>query len=232
MSTDLELIEQQAETLFLQNETKRLLYVNEPDKPEAPRFFLGRTKQGNIYRFRHDVPETVVNQLEELAASEPIPEALHDEPAHFAAFQDVLHEHRAVRKVWMGPAYRFSEELKRPSGIVRITDANADFLDDSFADLKAILSDKQPCVAVVNEHRAVSICCCARTSPYASEASLETLEAFRGRGYAAAVVAGWAAAVREEGRIPLYSTSWDNLASQGVARKLRLIMYGADFSIT
>lgn len=232
MPTDLELIAHQAETLFLHNEAKRLLYVNEPDKPEAPRFFLGRTTQGNICRFRHNLPKTVVKRLGELAALEPIPRALQGEPAYLEAFQSVLHEHGAVQAVWMGPAYRFSGGLEWPSGVVRITDANADLLEEGFTDLKAVLSAKQPCVAVVSEHRAVSICCCARSSTYAAEASLETLGAFRARGYAAAVVTGWAAAVRDEGRVPLYSTSWDNLASQGVARKLGLTMYGADLHIT
>jgi predicted GNAT family acetyltransferase len=58
-----------------------------------------------------------------------------------------------------------------------------------------------------------------------------TLEEFRGRGYAPAVVAAWAHAVREAGRIPLYSTTWDNLASRAVARKLGLIVYGSNLSL-
>ncbi len=232
MSTDLELMEQQAQTLFLRNDAKRLLYVNEPDKPEAPRFFLGRTKQGNIYRFRHDLPEPLINHLEALVALEPIPRALHEEPVYLTAFRDVLHEHSAVQQVWTGPAYRFSREVRWPPGVVRITDANADLLDEGFADWRTDLATCQPCAVVVRENRAVSLCCSARTSAFAAEAGLETLAAFRGRGYAAKAVEGWAAAVRETGRTPLYSTSWDNVASQGVANKLGLTMYGADLHIT
>lgn len=232
MSADLEFLEQQAQTLFLQDDAKRLLYVNEPDKPEAPRFFLGRTKQGNVCRFRYDLPEPLIEHLEALVALEPIPRALHEEPTYFTAFRDVLHEHSAVRRVWTGPAYRFSGVVRWPPGVVRITDANADLLDEGFADWRADLATCQPCVVVVRENRAVSICCSARTSPFAAEAGLETLAAFRRRGYAAAAVAGWAAAVCETGRTPLYSTSWDNLASQGVADKLGLMMYGTDLHIT
>lgn len=230
--TDLELIEQQVETLFLQDEAKRLLAVNEPDKPEAPRFFLGRTKQGNLYRFRRDQPRPLIKHLEALVISEPVPQSLREEPVQLTAFADVLREYRAIRQVWTGPAYTFSGEVRWPSGVVSITDTNADLLGKGFADLKAGLTTRQPCVAVVRENRVVSVCCSARTSPRAAEAGLETLEAFRGRGYAAAAVAGWAAAVRKDGRTPLYSTSWDNLASQGVAKKLGLTMYGADFHVT
>jgi hypothetical protein len=54
----------------------------------------------------------------------------------------------------------------------------------------------------------------------------------RGRGYVRDVVAGWALVVRSLGTMPLYSTSWENTASQAVAWKLRLVQYGDDFHIT
>lgn len=40
-----------------------------------------------------------------------------------------------------------------------------------------------------------------------------------------------AISVKEEKRIPLYSTSWENFASQAVARKLKLINYGMGLHI-
>jgi hypothetical protein len=45
------------------------------------------------------------------------------------------------------------------------------------------------------------------------------------------VVAAWAQAVRASGRIPGYGTSWDNLASQTVARKLGLVPYGVSIGL-
>jgi len=38
--------------------------------------------------------------------------------------------------------------------------------------------------------------------------------------------------VRSMGAIPLFSTSWENAASQAVAKKLRLAQYGADYHVT
>ena len=52
----------------------------------------------------------------------------------------------------------------------------------------------------------------------------------RARGVSA--VAGWATAVEKTGAIPLYSTSWKNIASQKVAERLGLSMFGVDFHIT
>lgn len=46
-----------------------------------------------------------------------------------------------------------------------------------------------------------------------------------------ALVAAWARRVRQQDAVPLYSTSWDNLASQAVARSLGAHLLGADFWI-
>ena len=221
MLSDLELLTLQTETLFVQNKAKRLLYINEPERPEAPRFFLGRTKKVVICRFRDDVPQTVVEQLEEVVAKEP--GTLGEESDRLEVYKDILRQHGPVQTVESGPAYRFPDELQTAPNVVTITEANADLLDEHFAEWKAALESVQPCVAVIQENLAVSLCCSSRTShrisPGAAEAGLETAPAFRGRGYAASVVLGWAAEVRKQGRIPLYSTAWENEASRAVARK-------------
>ena len=86
-------------------------------------------------------------------------------------------------------------------------------------------------VVVIEDGHAVSVCCCARRSDEAAEAGLETAEPFRGRGLAGQVANAWAVAVRESGRIPLYSTEWSNTASLTVARKLSLMQFASWWSI-
>ena len=71
-----------------------------------------------------------------------------------------------------------------------------------------------------------------RITAAAHEAGVETLPALRRRGHAVNEVAAWADAVRRTGAAPLYSTSWDNVASQNVAAKLGLSLFGVDFHVT
>lgn len=61
---------------------------------------------------------------------------------------------------------------------------------------------------------------------------MDTVSSHRGKGYALKAVAAWAIAVRAEGRIPFYSTSWDNQSSQRVAEKLGLIPFAVEFTLT
>ena len=51
--------------------------------------------------------------------------------------------------------------------------------------------------------KVVSICCSARSTPVAAEASVETLAE---NGYGTDVVTAWAISIQEENRISLYST--------------------------
>ncbi len=135
-------------------------------------------------------------------------------------------------ETWSGPAWRFPDELPALAhAIIPITSDHDDLVRPVFPDLADALPWKRPCLAIVRDGKLASLCFSSRNTPNAAEAGVNTIEAFRGHGFAPAVVAAWANAVRQEGRIPLYSTSWDNLASRSVARKLSLVPYGADVSI-
>ena len=233
-TSDLRLLEIQAEALFTHDSSGRIGFVNEPDGARAPRFFFGRTREGNLWRFRDDLAEDIVRQLDRLAAGEPVHDDLRAEPRNLGGFLEVLRADREVPSIDAGPALRFPDEVPAPANVTRITRANVHLLQrmgwDSDASAQGF-EERGPVVAVVENGAAVSVCFCARLTTRAAEAGVETVEAYRGRGYAPAVVAAWARAVRAIGRIPLYSTSWDNLASQAVARKLGLTQYGTDLSL-
>jgi RimJ/RimL family protein N-acetyltransferase len=228
--SDLDLIGIQAATLFTHDENGRIRETNEPGPTRAPRFFLGRTKGGNIWRFRDDLPDDLIRRLEALASSEPASANLKDAPIYEQQFREVLQAHSEIRKTDAGPAYRFPDLTPCAPGTVVIHPDNLGLVADGFPWLISELTACQPCVAVVEQGAAVSVCWSSRVGSQAAEAGVETLEGFRGRGYATSAAAGWGAAVRGLGRLPLYSTSWENAASQGVARKLGLVLYGVDLS--
>jgi hypothetical protein len=230
---DQELMDIRVRALFTHEARSRLLLVNEPGGGgPAPRLFFGRTRAGNLWRFRADLPEPLVEELEALCMDEPVGTESHNTPCHIDAYVRLLETHAPVHKRWAGPAYRFTEYPEPSRPLLAITGTNAEKLRGGFEELIAELPDWQPFLAVVEESRAVSVCRSVRITPAAHEAGVETLPEFRGRGYAKGVVAGWARLVQSMGAIPLYSTSWENAASQAVAKKLHLMLYGADFYLT
>ena len=233
MLTDLELMQIHVRALFTHNDETRLLFVNEPDggKVCAPRLFLGRTREGNVWRFRADLPEPLCEELDALCSSEP-PDIKFDEPPrNLEALTQLLEDHAPVQKVSSGPAYRFTEYPTPTKEILTVTENEVEILKNGFEKLVEELSTWQPFVALVEENRVVSVCRSVRITPEAHEAGVETLPEFRGKGYAKEVVTEWARRVQAVGALPLYSTSWENSASQAVARKLKLKCYGADFQI-
>lgn len=234
MRSNMELMEIQVEVLFTQDENGHLQHINEPtgDRKIAPRFFFGNTNEGSICRFRHDLPDDVVVQLKGVGATEPMLMNSQKIPRNHRQFKEILQSHAPIEQVWVGPAYRFPEHISSPPNVVQLSRANAALLKGHFAEMVSELNSSQPCLAVVEDSQAVSICRSVRLSSRAYEAGVDTLTGYRRRGYATSVVAAWALAVRALNRIPLYSTSWDNVASQGVARRLGLIQYGVDYHVT
>jgi len=218
---------------FTHDAHSRLLSVKEPGGgAPAPRLFLGRTREGNLWRFRADLPEILIEELEALCVDEPVGKELRSKPRHFEAYVRLLETHAPVQKLWMGPAYQFTEYFEPSRHLLAITETNAEMLRGGFEELVAELPDWQPFLAIVEESRVISVCRSVRITPDAHEAGVETLHDFRGKGYAKDVVAGWARLVQSMGAIPLFSTSWENTASQAVAKKLHLVPYGADFHVT
>jgi len=233
MLTDQELMVMHVQALFTHNAHARLLSVNEPGGgAPAPRLFLGRTREGNLWRLRADLPEILIEDLEALCLDEPVGNAFHSPPRHVEAYMRLLETHAPVQELWMGPAYRFAAYLEPSRPLLALTETQAEMLRGGFEKLVAELPTWQPFLAIVEGERAVSVCRSVRITPAAHEAGVETLPEFRGKGYAKDVVAGWARVVQSLGAIPLYSTSWENTAAQAVARKLHLVPYGADFQIT
>lgn len=232
---DRDLMGLRAETDFTYDARGRLLCTNEPREEErrpAPRLFLGRTLAGQVVRFGATAPDAVARELAAILdglppggdLDIPIP------PATLAAAREALARHAPITGEGSGPAYRFPASIARPGAVVQLTDTARELVRETYPWLYDALADWQPCFAVVRDGAAVSVCFSSRLGADAAEAGVDTLPAFRGRGYAAAVTAAWGAAIRESGRIPLYSTAWENLASQGVARRVGLIMFGADMT--
>ncbi|MEZ4615428.1 MAG: GNAT family N-acetyltransferase [Caldilineaceae bacterium] len=221
------------ETLFRHDENGRLSAINEPGFPDPPRFWMGRTLQGNQWRLHHALPAETVAAVTALCQAEPVTQDLRQPPQNTAAIKAALGHHAPIHSDYRGPAYWVPEDAGTSQQATMITTANAELLRRHFADLLEpdAYHTIGPVAAVVVDGHAVSVCFCSRIPGRATEAGVNTHPDYRGRGYATAAVAGWAAALYQQNCLPLYSTSWDNLASQAVARKLGMVGYGEDWSL-
>jgi hypothetical protein len=224
-----------AEALFTHDRAGDLVRVNEPNGAVAPRFFLGRTTHGDMWRFRHDVASDVRAELEAAIRAELREGSAVESPIDPARYEAILARSAPVERTEVGPAFVFPDSLPRTAnatGATRVTDANAELLTLHLAPWLPDVRLSQPMFVVTCDGHAVSVCASVRQAAEAYEAGVETAAVYRGRGLAAPAVAAWATAVRALGRVPLYSTSWQNTASRAVARKLALIHFGNDLHIT
>ncbi len=226
-----ELIEIHAHSLFSHDAAGRMIAINEPRPRPAPRFFLGRTTRGVIWRVRHDLPAGLIDRLAALVADEPIADDLERPLVCLPALRAALAEHGPIGEEYSGPEYYFPDDLGEPGGAVAVTGDNAQVLARWLPDWLPDVAAQLPIMTVLVDGDAVSICASVRLPGQATQAGVETHAAFRGRGHAAIATAAWARTVRDRGVIPLYGTSWTNLGSQRVAAKLGLIRYGASLSI-
>jgi hypothetical protein len=220
------------DALYRTDQNGRLVGTNEWDNRMPPRFHLMRTTEGPIFRCRADVPDNVVRSLATLCDQEPPDRAFETLPVHYAQYLEVLASHAPVAKVWSGPAYMSTRDALPGPVAISINEENSGLLSHCFKDWLPDVPHRQPFMALVEDSHAVSICASARISSMVHCAGVETHPAYRQRGFASNVVAGWARAVRSQNAVPFYSTSWNNLPSQRVAKHLRFTLAGVDLHIT
>ena len=225
----LELMQMHVNVLFTHDRHMRFTGLNQWNGGPAPRFYLGRTPMGHVWRFRADVPDNLTEQLVALCRQET--GNILREPQHKDRYIQLLSSQAEIKQVWHGPAYWRSGALIAAVPPTPINGANAHLLRGGLEDWRPDVPHCQPFMAAVMDNRAVSVCASVRTSDIAHEAGVETLAAFRRQGHAANAVAGWANALLEKQIVPLYSTSWENRASQGVANRVGFSLYGTDFHI-
>ena len=225
-------------TCFVLNDAGRIISTREFQFNAGPLFTIVRGAASRVWAVRADVPPDIANELDLLAQEEPTTENLRAAPIHADRYISLLRNHfdsselrESKRRESDGPAFDFPELVVEPDDVIFINDER--LLEHNFRGWVPgeIEGGSGPLLAILQDGQPVSICFCARRRDTAAEAGVETAPAYRGKGFAARVTLAWARAIRDSGRIPLYSTSWTNHASLGVARKLKLHAYASSWSL-
>lgn len=224
MLSDLELMKHHVNVLFKHNTENRITVVNEPPYDVAPLIFIGATRDGSVVRYLNSLSAQFVERVEHV---------IRENPTNLTEVIKVLSLDCTLNELSFGPTYAFPNfRDKSSSKAIKVTYENKELLKSHFPYTFENFDYKQPCFVIVEDNLVVSICCSARQTSKADEASVYTHEDYRGKAYGADVTTAWAAEVQNQGRIALYCASWDNFASQSLARKLQLVQYGTDIQLS
>lgn len=225
-----DLMELHERALFVHDEADHLVRVNERNGRPAPLVYLGRHAGGTMVRLRGDAPQGLAEAIAACVARlYPFdPQAAGMDTADVLA--ETAGRFAPITERREGPAFRFPSPLFS-AGAIPLYPNNAGLLHPALATWGPDLPHYRPAFAVVLDGRAIAICASSRSTPEAADAGLETAPDYRGRGAAGLATVAWAAAIRQSGRIPFYSTTWTNEASRAVARKLELVLIGEDVQV-
>lgn len=244
---DRELLGLQADTGFRSDASGRISVEHDPGHRPTPRMYLARCPQGHVLRIRRDVGDDTARAIERLAADEP-PLAAPDaggEPPYLAGYLRLLGAEAPIEQhelglVWALPAgvkFDHTARLVRsatPEGDALIARLISGGMPTAMVALGFVDTDEfwPPWCVALEGGEIASIAFAARIGPNAAEVGVTTMPAFRGRGYAAAVTAGWADHPALGGRPLFYSTSGANRSSQRVVERLGLRFLGTSLRIS
>lgn len=208
--------------MFLHDERGRLTGT-------APLLHILRTADSVLVRCHAELPDAAAAALHAAAnAPRGKPSAWAEE---YASYVSLIAKIAQVTAIRAGPLYAFPEKVAEPSGCIAVDGTNSHLLRGTLDEWLDDVESGSLVVAALVDGRAGAVCASVRTSTAVHCAGVETAPQYRGRGLAALAVAGWAKLVRGSGAEPFYATTFDNIASQRVARKAGLNARGSEFSI-
>ena len=239
-ATDCDWLTAQLTALYLHDERGRITSRCDAGRTPAPRFHLGRTRHGVLWRLRRDLPAPLAARLSRLAARDHTPTGdtlLWPSPERNEDLRRALDGAEPVVSVFRGLVFRLPEDAEslavleaRGRGAEPLDPASPEVREALCGLLPAVFPDaaevsaRAPLVASRDEQgQLAAVCCVSSGDPArAVEAGVETLPTLRRLGHGSRAVAAWLAAVRRLGGTPLYATSSENRASLGLARSLGL----------
>lgn len=219
------------DTAYRQDERNRLVAINDWEPRTVPRLQLGRTAESVIWRFRHDLPDSVCDELDGVCRREKPPDT-DAASVEVEKYQTILHKHGLSSVQWAGPVYWFASMPRVRGEAIQISSNNEHLLRDDLASWCPDVPHQQPMLVVVEDGKAISVCASVRKSATAHAAGVETSTEYRGRGHAVIAVPGWVITVQEMGLVALYSTSWANQTSQRLAAKVGATVIGEELHFT
>lgn len=228
---DLELMRLRLDVLYTFSADGRVLLSNEPiesARVPGPDLVLGIANGQSIVRAGTNLPSELVDRLGAILAGPLLATGT-------ASYIEAIERELMPFGKWSrtgGPAYRFPRIPEFSEHAVEITEETRSVLRGHTQWFYEEFNLWGTAFAVVQDGVAVSTCFSSRIDDRSAEAGVWTDPDYRGQGFASFVTQSWAAAVYASGRIPFYSTSWDNMASQAVARKLGLVQIGEDYTFT
>lgn len=240
---DRRLREIQANTIFTMSASGRILSRNDPEQGPGPRLYIAGSKAGNVFRVGAEVEEDVASSIARLMAGEPPLIEPGGRPVHFEQYRRLLgSEGGAGEDFGLTWALPNTTGYQHPATLVRSGTPEGDALTAGirgqgmplalvalgFVDLSHFW---EPWCVAMDGGGVAAIAFAARLGREAAEAGVAAVLASRGRGFAAAAAAGWAAHPALAGKPLFYTTSPANTSSQRVTGRLGLRFIGASLAI-
>jgi hypothetical protein len=216
------------------------LAVNSPEELRPPRFVLAGCAEGNLASVSADLDEAIAAELFALAAEEPPFWRPGGPLGHLERYLALLGT--VVSRIELD--HELPPDLPSNTGATLVASDTADgaellaslgrdgmpagLLDMGFVDAREFWP---PWCAALEDGAVASVAFAARLSGAGAAVGVATAPMFRGRGLAAAAVAGWTGLPALRGRRLFYSTRLSNAASRGVTARLGLRAFGLTLSV-
>lgn len=214
-----QLIKYRPDLLFKLNAIGDLLTINKPTEPysyKPPILYACWGKGVFVFKMRADLPKSWQNKINSRLLQTDGFNTLHFEEIKVALIE-LTDELGISVHIKSGPAFYIPREPVAESDIIEVHQGNREVLQPNYQYTYQYIDHLQPCNAKIINGKAVAICRTVRRYLSLVEAGVDTIEAYRNRGFGAEAVASWASKAWSEGLIPCYSTASENKAYLALA---------------